>query len=439
MAESVNHTVVVPGGPGRAEHLQRAFYRLSSGRGRDQLSYRGCDDVVTIGTHPANQLVLPQATVSRFHARIELDAVGYRLVDLESTNGTFVGALRIGSAYVVPKVKLRFGDVEAVFELEREQAALELGAGDRWGAVVGRSPVMRRLFEQLDAVAASDSTVLIVGETGVGKDLLAEELHRHSPRRDRPFIVVDCGALPEALIDSELFGHERGAFTGADVARAGAFEAAHGGTIFLDEIGELALPLQAKLLRVLERREVKRLGANHPRPVDVRVLCATHRDLPRMCNQRLFREDLFYRLSVITMRVPPLRDRIEDLPLLATTFLQEAGASFTLDDGVLAALSGRRWPGNIRELRNLLQNAMALGPDALADESRAAPPLSAGEQPYKVAKAHAIEQFERGFLEALLARHKGNVASAAREAQVDAAWIFRLLKRYGIERKTPRR
>ena len=441
-ADNTHHTVVVAGALGRAEHLRRAYYTLSSGRGRERLAFRGCADVVTIGSNPANDLVLPQAAVSRFHARIELDAYGYRLVDLDSTNGTFVAGLRIGSAYIVPKTKLRCGDVDVVFELERDHAELGLGAGERWGAVIGRSPVMRRLFEQLEQVAPTQSTVLLQGETGVGKDLIAEELHRRSTRKQGPFVVVDCGSLPEELIASELFGHERGAFTGADVARAGAFESADGGTLFLDEIGELALPLQAMLLRAIERREVKRVGSDVARSIDIRVITATHRDLARMCNQRLFREDLFYRLSVVTLRVPALRDRSNDLPLLIASFLAEGGGSLHIDDALLESLSRRRWPGNVRELRNLLESALVVGATVLTNEPAIS--LSRGDDPnaelcYKVAKARAIERFERGYLETLLTRHQGNVAHAARVAHVDAAWLFRLIKRYDLDVRSMRR
>jgi transcriptional regulator with GAF, ATPase, and Fis domain len=437
MSESVtHHTVVVRGSLGEPERLRRAYYKITSGRGREQLAYRGSDDIVTIGSHPSNQLVLPQATVSRFHARLELDSTGYKLIDLESTNGTFVGGLRVGSAYITHKAKLRFGDVDAYFEVERAEAELGLGAGESWGALIGKSPVMRRIFEQLQQVAATESTLLLHGETGVGKDLIAEEVHHHSQRAGRPFVVVDCGALPGNLIDSELFGHERGAFTGADTARAGAFEEADGGTLFLDEIGELPLPMQVRLLRAIEERKVKRVGSDRWTPVDVRVIAATHRDLPRMCNQRLFREDLYYRIAVVALRIPPLRERPEDIPLLVASFLRDAGANAALDPSLIEALTRRRWAGNVRELRNLVERALALGPAALDEQLDGDSPAQnadGAEEPYKVQKARAVEAFERSYLESLLTRHRGNVAQAARAGEIDPAWIFRLIKRYGLD------
>ena len=433
------HTVVVRGALGRAEQLRRPYYRFTSGRGAGRLSYRGCDDVVTIGSHPSNQLVLPQATISRFHARLELDELGYRLTDLESTNGTFVGGLRIGSAYLMTKSKLRFGDVDVLFEVEREEAELPLGAGERWGSVIGRSPSMRRLFEQLEQAAKSESTVLLTGETGVGKDLIAHELHARSARATGPFVVVDCGALPDTLIDSELFGHERGAFTGADSARGGAFEEAHGGTLFLDEIGELPLPAQVRLLRAIEERRVKRVGSDHWRSVDVRLVAATHRDLARMCNQRTFREDLYYRVAVVAVRVPALRERAEDIPLLVASFLETAGAVDALEPALIDELARRRWPGNVRELRNVIERALALGVEALRGDDADVRADAGTEAPYKTAKARAVEAFERTYLAELLERHQGNVTQAARAGEIDPAWVFRLVKRYGIDVQALRR
>jgi len=292
---------------------------------------------------------------------------------------------------------------------------------------------MRRLFEELERIAASEATVLLQGESGTGKDVVAQEIHRHSPRRSGPFTVVDCGGIPEALLESELFGHEKGAFTGADRARDGAFVEADGGTLFLDEIAELPLAMQHKLLRALEARTVKRVGGSQWRHVDVRVIAATHQDLARRCNQRSFREDLYFRLAVLPVRLPPLRDRLEDLPLLVGAILDELGttSSFAFDEGLWTVLRGRRWGGNVRELKNLLQRALVLGPSAFLEDIDG----SAGvlEEPYKLAKARAVDGFERTYLTELLARHGGNVAKAARAGEVDAAWIFRLVKRHGID------
>ncbi|HEX9100577.1 MAG TPA: sigma 54-interacting transcriptional regulator [Polyangia bacterium] len=432
-AEDTIHTVAVQRG-GRVEGLRRRVYRLTVGRGKGALVCRSIDDSVTIGSHAGNGLVIADPTVSRFHARIELDRHGFLLTDLDSTNGTWVAGLRVSAVYLPPKAKLQLGDVEVLFEVQKEAEELPLLQADRFGALVGQSAAMRRLFEELRQVAASDVTVLLSGETGTGKDLAASELHRHSARRDRPFVVVDCGGLPESLIDAELFGHERGAFTGANAARAGAFEEADGGTLFLDEVAELSPMMQVKLLRAIEARTVKRLGSNDWRKVDVRVVTATHQDLARLCNQRLFREDLYFRLAVVKLRLPPLRERLDDLPLLVQAALDEIGAagSLALDERLLSALKARHWAGNVRELRNVVQRAVVLGPNALVDEAAESRALG-DEEPYKLAKARAIEEFERRYLVGLLERHGGTVAKAARAADVDPAWLFRLIKRYQID------
>jgi transcriptional regulator with GAF, ATPase, and Fis domain len=419
--------------------LRRRVYRLTQGKGRTAEVRRCVEDAVTLGSHEGNTLILHDPTVSRFHARIELVPDGFLLSDLDSTNGTFVDGLRVTGAYLPPRARIGLGEAVVSFEVEREETTLGILDGDRLGGLVGGSPGMRRLLREVQQVAPAPSTVLILGETGVGKEVVAQELHRHSPRASGPFVVVDCAGLPESLIESELFGHERGAFTGADRARAGAFEEAHGGTLFLDEIGELPLSTQAKLLRAIEARTVKRLGANEYRDVDVRLLAATHQDLARLCNQRRFREDLYFRLAVFPLRVPPLRERLEDLPLLVNSILDELGSpGVRFDDELMAVLRARRWPGNVRELRNVVQRALALGPEAVAEDHAAAPP-SGPEEPFKVAKARAIESFEKAYLADLLARHRGNVAQAARAAEVDPAWIFRLVKRHGIDVNALRR
>jgi DNA-binding NtrC family response regulator len=432
------HTVAVQRA-GRVEGLRRRVYRLTVGRGKGAVVCRSIDDAVTIGSHPGNGLVIADPTVSRFHARIELDPHGYLLRDLDSTNGTHIGNLRVEAAYLPAKARLLLGEVEVLFEVQREETELGLSTADRFGALWGQSPVMRRMFEQLGPIAAAESTVLIQGETGTGKDLVASEIHRHSARRNGPFVVVDCGGMPETLIEAELFGHEKGAFTGAIGARAGAFEEADGGTLFLDEVAELSPGVQSKLLRALEARTIKRIGSNDWRRVDVRVVAATHQDLARRCNQRLFREDLYFRLAVLTVRVPPLRDRLDDLPLLVRAILEEeGGADLPLDERLLATLRARHWAGNVRELRNVVQRALVLGAAAFGEEQ---PEAQAGgtDEAYKVAKARAIEEFERRYLSTLLERHGGNVAKAARSAEVDPAWIFRLVKRYGIDVNALRR
>jgi DNA-binding NtrC family response regulator len=432
------HTIAVRTGE-RVAGLKRRVYRLTVGKGKNAIVRRCLEDSVTVGSHEGNSLVIAHPTVSRFHARLELVPEGYLLTDLDSTNGTFVDGMRVVSVYVEPKARIKLGEVEVLFEVEREEAELGISDADRFGALSGASAAMRRLFDELQKLSPTDSTVLLQGETGSGKDLVANEIHRHSQRKNGPFVVVDCGGLPETLIEAELFGHERGAFTGADRSRSGAFEEANGGTLFLDEVAELPPALQIKLLRALEARTVKRLGSNEWRKVDVRVISATHQDLVRLCNQRQFREDLYYRLAVLTVRIPTLRERLEDLPLLIAAILEESGASSSLqlNDQLLAALRGRRWAGNVRELRNVIQRAQVLGAaEALGEGAESS---KEGEEPFKVAKARAIEEFEKAYLVELLERWHGNVAGAARAAAVDPAWVFRLVKRHAIDVAAMRR
>jgi DNA-binding NtrC family response regulator len=393
---------------------------------------------VTLGSDERNHLVIAHPTVSRFHARIDLAPAGYLLTDLHSTNGTSIGATRVEAGYLEHGAQIRLGDVAVKLEVESERAQLALAEGNRFGSLWGGSAPMRRLFRELEQVAASDSPVLIQGETGSGKELVALEIHQHSARRDGPYHVVDCGGLPESLIEAELFGHERGAFTGAVSARAGALEEAHGGTLFLDEIGEVPLALQAKLLRVIESRAVKRLGSDEWRHFDVRVIAATHRDLARMRNQSLFRDDLYFRLAVLTVRVPPLRERPEDIPLLIGAMLNEAGApgSLAVDRALEERLRARHWAGNVRELRNLVERAIVLGENAFTEENVApsrAPATSSSLEPFKIAKAQSVLEFERRYLTELLERTQGNVTQAARAAEVDPTSLFRLIKRHRLD------
>jgi DNA-binding NtrC family response regulator len=284
-------------------------------------------------------------------------------------------------------------------------------------------------------VVKADGTVLIQGESGTGKELVARAVHEASARAEGPFVVVDCGALPESLLESELFGHARGAFTGAGEARVGAVEAANGGTVFLDEIGELPLGMQPKLLRVLESRAVRRLGETQHRAVDVRFISATHRDLREMVNNRAFREDLYFRLAVLPLRVPALRERPDDIPPLLTKFLH-AEARARLDPMVMAEILGRPWLGNVRELRNFAERVLAFGPsDALEMDARPPGPAAAratGPTTYAEARERALDEFERAFVRELLARHQGNVAVAAQAAQMNRSYLHRLIARHRV-------
>jgi DNA-binding NtrC family response regulator len=296
---------------------------------------------------------------------------------------------------------------------------------------------MRELFGVLERVAATDSTVLLVGETGTGKELLARAVHDASPRRQRPFIVVACGAIASELVESELFGHKRGSFTGATSDRPGAFVMAEGGTLFLDEIGELPLELQPKLLRALDTGMVKTLGEDEHRSVDVRIVAATHRDLEAEIAAGRFRSDLFYRLAVVAARVPPLRERREDIPALAHALLTRMGrADFELKPELLATLSAHGWPGNVRELHNLVQRATAGAdldlPKPEGDSGWLYKAGEAVEVPYKEAKDKLVEAFTRDYIAALLERCGGNISEVARVAGIARNYVHRLVKKYGL-------
>ena len=414
-------------------------------------------DIISLGAHHSCDIVLKDATVSRRHAEIVRTRDGVVLRDNDSTNGTFVGPVRIKEVFLAPDTRFRVGRTEIIFKSEDEVVEVHPTEEDRFEDLVGASMAMRQVFGVLDRIAPTNLTVLITGETGTGKELASRATHKRSKRRDGPFVVFDCSAVPENLIESELFGHKRGAFTGAVDARAGVFEMAHKGTIFLDEIGELPLELQSKLLRVLEQREVRRIGASHAKPVDVRVVAATNRRLRDEISAGRFREDLYYRLAVVEVELPSLRDRIADLPLLIQHLLSRAdynpGVKRT-DPQVTQVLQDYHWPGNVRELNNVIERALpfcdgdSITMDALPEslqmaeqrsnpEHAVAPILKTDSQedlPFKDAKDRLIEAFERQYLIDLLDRNGGNVSKAARAAHMDRKSITRLMKKHGITR-----
>jgi len=327
-----------------------------------------------------------------------------------------------------------------------------LSAKSQFEDMIGQSSQMRSVFKLVETVSYSSATVLIQGESGTGKELVARAIHFRSPRKDKPFVAVNCSALTDTLLESELFGHVKGAFTGATAHKKGLFEAADGGTIFLDEIGDVPPATQVRLLRVLQESEVKRVGANESIKVDVRVIAATNIDLARAKEQGKFREDLFYRLNVITVNLPPLRDRPEDIPLLASHFLQlYAGKLGKKIQGfapaAMEALTVNRWVGNVRELENVIERAVVLTSNELIDVDDLPPgfreaPKGGGEVeifslahlPYAQAKRLAMRAFERRYLSALLEKNNNNVSSAARAAGVDRSNFRRLLKQYEVGR-----
>ena len=404
--------------------------------------------VIRVGARRGADLVLTDGKVSRTHFEIRLDPEGYRLRDLESTNGTFVSGLRVTDVYVPPGAAIYVGDSRLRFDPLDDSVEVALSKADRFGEMVGRSVVMRELFARLATVAPTDATVLVTGETGTGKELVAAALHENSLRKDGPFVVLDCGAIPANLMESETFGHERGAFTGATSTHAGAFERADGGTLFLDEIGELPLEMQPKLLRALERKEIRRVGGAKMLQVNIRVVAATNRDLAVEVNKGRFREDLYYRLAVAHLAVPPLRERREDIPLLVEHILASlpGGRERGPRAETIELMKRHEWPGNVRELRNVIERAVLFHQPVREPSVIAVMPArdAAAERevrvpvdpkvPFKVAKQELIDEFERRYVRALLEQHDGNISAAARAAGIDRMSIHKMLTRLGMER-----
>jgi two-component system nitrogen regulation response regulator GlnG len=407
----------------------------------------------TVGRHPTNDLVLHDARVSSVHLELTRRSAGRVLMrDVGSTNGTWFGSQRIVEVELSPGAVLRIGD--SVLELEAEPRAQAAAPAKEtsFEHLVGGAAVMRELFAVLKRIAAKPLSLLVQGETGTGKEEVARAVHTRSLRSKGPFAVLDATTIPAALAESVLFGHERGAFTGAESRHQGAFERAHGGTLFLDEIGELPISLQPKLLRVLERRELTRVGGNQSIPIDVRVVAATHRDLRLEIEAGRFREDLYFRLAQVRVVLPPLRARADDVPALVRHFLEQmrepSGEPISIEENALAELAKRPFPGNVRELRNVVVRAAALSEGGTirvrdiagegygfrgTDAERSALDLSGT---FAEAKEHALERFERTYLEALLRRSGGNLSKASREADLARNHLRDLLKKrklYGGE------
>ncbi|MBK9001370.1 MAG: sigma 54-interacting transcriptional regulator [Myxococcales bacterium] len=421
-----------------ASPVVRAFtLSVAEGEARG-LSWKSSSERCSIGSHPSNDFVLSDPTVSRFHCEITVAGRGARVRDLGSLNGTFVDGTQVVEAHLKNGSAIRLGRSVLSFNLGEKESTIAQSAKDSFGGLLGGSVAMRAAFAILEKVAVSDATVLIEGETGTGKDVAAEGIHQASPRRDANLVVVDCGAVPANLLESQLFGHERGAFTGADQRRVGAFEEASGGTVFLDEIGELPLELQPKLLRVLEKKQITRLGSNQPRPVDVRIVAATNRDLRAMVNSGQFREDLYYRLAVVRVRLPALRERPEDIPGLVRRFVQTFGANAAAVERLtraehLSALARSAWPGNVRELKNAVERSVVLDQPGLPPEPSL--PVSGAVDigmPYEEARHRALGDFERRYLTAQLAAHGDNVSAAARASGMGRVHFHRLLRRSGL-------
>lgn len=389
-----------------------------------------------LGQSPACALQLSDPQVSRRHAALEISGDRLHVVDLGSTNGTFVGTLAIVDAYLVGGELLRVGSTTIRVEHRAAAPAPRVAVRQRFGKVLGTSRSMARLYPLIDRLASSDVPLVIEGETGTGKEALAEAIHEAGARANGPFVVFDCTAVPPNLVESELFGHQRGAFTTAIAARAGVFEQADGGTLLIDEIGDLELSLQPKLLRAIERSEIRRVGSNTTTKVNVRVIAATRRDLDQEVQRGRFRDDLFYRLAVGRIELPPLRERAGDITLLARHFWVELGGDpAALPADVLARWESSAWPGNVRQLRNAVARQLALG--ELAEERAERPSLPPetdfigrviGEgHALPVARLQVVREFERRYIEAVLAQHGGNVVQAAKASGI-ARRYFQILK-----------
>jgi DNA-binding NtrC family response regulator len=401
-------------------------------------------DPVIAGRNEGAQVPLKDPEVSAFHCEFTAVTEGVRVKDLGSTNGTFLpGGIRITEAVLTQKTEVTVGASRLLVEPTSQKQRVEVAFVDRFFGLVGSTPKMRRIFSVLEKIAPTPLSLLILGETGCGKEVVARAVHDASPRKGGPFVVVDCGSIPATLAESILFGHEKGAFTGATERRKGAIAEADGGTLFLDELGELPLELQPKLLRVLAEREVKRVGASQVEPVDVRVLAATRRDLGAEMNAGRFRSDLFFRIAQVRVELPALRERLQDVPMLVGEICARAGRPEAAP-AVLAWIDSRMgsydWPGNVRELVNIVSVAAALAdsPEAIDDvltlsRDEQAPTRQA-QTAFAEAKRAAVAAFERDYFSTLSKNTSGNVSEMARQSGMERHHVRAYLRKYNVER-----
>jgi DNA-binding NtrC family response regulator len=427
---------------------QRGRGRLLVVKGQDRgESVAVGEHPITLGSGSGSDVLLSDPTVSRRHLSVEPGEDGVIARDLGSTNGSFVQGARFQELTLGFGAEVTIGHTILKYVPDEETLDPTPTDEEAFGSLVGRDPKLRKLFRLLGDVANTEATVLLEGETGTGKELLAEEIHRHSARRDGPFVVFDCGAVPSELIESALFGHVRGAFTGAISDRRGAFAEADGGTIFLDEVGELSPEVQPVLLRALDKHAIRPVGGASYENVSVRVVAATNRNLRNEMTAKHFREDLYYRLAVVRVSVPALRQRLDDIPLLAEHFVRRFCGDRHIEIGPREQekLKEHSWPGNVRELRNVIERACALchGDRLEIDETFEVRPISDAQPggvdldlPFKQAKARVIDAFEREYIQALLKRHKGNLSAASRSAEVDRKHFRELLRKHGL-RESP--
>jgi DNA-binding NtrC family response regulator len=438
-----NVTALLDEAPAYSRQNQGGIFLVIKGPDRGEAVRLGGSpnpEAVSFGSGPQCSLVLSDKTVSRKHLEAQLIGDEVVMLDCGSTNGTFIQGSRFDKISIGFGAEVKLGRTVIKFLPDEEIVEPAPSAQASFGSIVGGDTKMRQMFTLLEDVAATNATVLIEGETGTGKELIAEEIHNHSPRRDGPLVVFDCGSVPRELIESMLFGHVKGSFTGAITDRRGAFAEAHGGTIFLDEIGEMSLDLQPSLLRVLDKRAVRKVGSNTYEKIDVRVVAATNRDLRAEVAKKAFREDLYYRLAVIRVGVPPLRERGSDIPLLIQHFVNTFGPQLNITPEDMSRLVRHSWPGNVRELRNVMERACLLArgstinlEDALVSEASSQSLGIRTDLPFKEAKGQLVEMFEREYIEDLMRRHKMNLSAAAREAQIDRKHLRELIRKYGLD------
>jgi DNA-binding NtrC family response regulator len=399
-------------------------------------------DPVVVGRDPgANVVLAGDPEVSMAHCELRAVADGILVRDLGSTNGTYVGAFRVREGVVRTPTAVTVGRTSLLVEPSAEHR-VDVGWSDGFGPMVGRTPRIRRVFGVLERIAPTPLSVLILGETGTGKELVAKAIHDASPRARQPFVVVDCGSIPPTLAESILFGHEKGAFTGADMRRKGALAEADCGTLFLDELGELPLELQPKLLRALSEKQVKRVGASAFEPIDVRVLAATRRDISTEMNAGRFRSDLYFRIAQVRVELPPLRERAADIPQLVQDVCTKVGRrehAAAVVAWIQQNLAAHDWPGNVRELVNVasvaatladtpgaIDDVLALTRDPSADEARA--PITA----FAEAKRRALIEFERSYFAALSEAATGNVSEMARQSGMERHHVRAYLRKHKI-------
>jgi transcriptional regulator with GAF, ATPase, and Fis domain len=427
----------------KARELRLDGFSLTVVEGPDVgKSLRAATSEISVGTAPGNDLVLTDPTVSRHHISLTATPEGFQLRDLGSSNGTRVGGVTLALGYVDDGARVRVGRTTVRIDQVDEAICEALSPDDRFGSILGASAGMRRIFAALPRIAQSDSTVLLEGETGTGKGVLAAAIHEASARASRPFVVLDCAAIAPTLIESELFGHVKGSFTGATSDRAGAFEQTSGGTIFIDEIGELPLDMQPKLLRALEERTVKRVGGNQRVKLDARVIAATNRDLRAEINRGAFRADLYYRLNVVRLHIPPLRERTGDIERLARHFYAELLPDQPMPGELLDGFRRQAWPGNVRELRASVERAVLFDDPALMalDGAREEGKVEGAEEsesfdprvPFRVAKQRAADRWEGRWVLELMTHAKGNISEASRMAKMDRSHLRTLLRKYGV-------